>query len=248
MINYNVFSLIPFFKGIIIIVLLNDYLKRKFPQNYKIFENKLVSYTYNLIYIYSKGQIMYNKLYFKIKNVILSNPYLKEIINTINKSRTNYELEYINNGNVIAKYNINLSDITDISDNSFCIFSDLNNEEINNSRINKKIIHNFPITKNYEISNISFILFEVKIGDKKYKINLKDDKCNYYLVDNIIDKKFVIYYLMNYINENLSYENINSEQIIVNLIDNNVEMKDIDMTNGKKCIIIKKDNYLINEQ
>jgi hypothetical protein len=244
---YTLYSFVPLFKVFFTIVLLNDYLKRTFPKKYEKIESMLISYTYNLIYIYSKCQIIYNKIYCKTTKLIESSSYLKELVDSVSNLGKDFELEYINNGNVIAKYDPSLADITDLNENSFCIFSDLNKKE-NNLRINKKIIHNFPITTDYEISNISFILLEVTIGDKKYKINLKDDKQNYYLVDNMFDKKFFIYYVMNFDSDKLTYDYINSHQLILNFIDNNVEQKQIDMTNGLNSIVIQKDSYLINEK
>jgi hypothetical protein len=228
-------------------MLLTDYVKRNFPKKYEKLENCAITCSYNLIFFYSKCQIIYNKIHYNAKKIISSNPHLKKLIDNISKPSVSYDLEYINKGNIIAKYDINLADITDLNDNNFCIFSDLNGEN-NNLKENKKIIHSFPITKDYEVSNISFMLVEINVGEKVYKIILKNEKYNYYLVDNIFDKNFFTYYLMNYTSDNLTYDYINSQQLILNFIDNNVEQKQLDMTNGLNSIVIQKDCYLINEK
>jgi hypothetical protein len=92
------------------------------------------------------------------------------------------------------------------------------------------------------------MLVEINVGEKLYKIILKNEKYNYYLVDNIFDKNFFTYYLMNYTSDNLTYDYINSQQLILNFIDNNVEQKQLDMTNGLNSIVLQKDCYLINEK
>ena len=53
---------------------------------------------------------------------------------------------------------------------------------------------------------------------------------------------------MNFNSDKLTYDYINSHQLILNFIDNNVEQKQLDMTNGLNSIVIQKDCYLINEK
>jgi hypothetical protein len=161
------------------------------------------------------------------------------------KSENIKEIEYINQGKVVTKYNRSDTIINAVKEGTpFYIFSDFNSE-LNNIRINKKIIQNTTITLDYEVSNIQFILVEIILGDKTYKINLKDEKYNYYLVDNILDKKFFTYFLINFVDSNLTYDYIyNHDNFIVKIIDNNVEIKEIDMTNNINFITLKKDYYI----
>jgi hypothetical protein len=161
------------------------------------------------------------------------------------KSENIKEIEYINQGKVVTKYNRSDTIINAVKEGTpFYIFSDFNSE-LNNIRINKKIIQNTTITLDYEVSNIQFILVEIILGDKTYKINLKDEKYNYYLVDNILDKKFFTYFLINFVDSNLTYDYIyNHDNFMVKIIDNNVEIKDIDMTNNINFITLKKDYYI----
>jgi len=231
-------SIYSYLKTIMFFVLINDYLKRNYHETYI---NCLITCSYNLIYLYSKGQIFYNK----IKNSIFSNEQIKTFIDKMYKSENIKEIEYINQGKVVTKYNRSDTIINAVKEGTpFYIFSDFNSE-LNNIRINKKIIQNTTITLDYEVSNIQFILVEIILGDKTYKINLKDEKYNYYLVDNILDKKFFTYFLINFVDSNLTYDYIyNHDNFIVKIIDNNVEIKEIDMTNNINFITLKKDYYI----
>ena len=238
-----VYLIFLYFKTIMFFVLVNDYLKRTYPETYF---NCFITCSYNLIYTYSKLQICYNKIKYKLKEYIFSNQQIKTFIDNIYKSENLQEIEYINNGKVITKYNKNDTIINVVKEGTpFYIFSDLNNYNLNkNIKINKKIIQNTEITTDYEVSNVYFLLVEIILGDNKYKINLKNETYNYYLVDNILDKKFFTYYLMNYEKINLSYDYIyNNDKFIVKIIDNNVNIKEVDMTNNLNYITLKKNDY-----
>ena len=89
------------------------------------------------------------------------------------------------------------------------------------------------------------MLCELYIGDKVYKITLKSDieNYNYYLVDNIINKKFMIYYLIEFYNEDFSKS---TDKFILKLIDHNVNSFEIDITDFSNYIQIKKDGYITN--
>ena len=238
------YSIYSYFKTIMFFVLVNDYLKRNYNELYL---NLLFSCSYNLIYLYSKGQIFYNKIKNRIKNYIFTNQQIKKFIDKIYKLENIQEIEYINQGKVVTKYNRNDTIINVVKEGTpFYIFSDFNSD-LNNIRINKKIIQNTAITLDYEVSNIQFILVEIILGENKYKINLKDEKYNYYLVDNILDKKFFTYFLINYVDEckKLPYDYIYNQDIfVVKIIDNNVNIKEIDLTNNLTYITLKKDDYL----
>ena len=61
----------------------------------------------------------------------------------------------------------------------------------------------------------------------------------YYVVGNeILDKKFIQWIMYT------EYDIVNTEKYTINLIDNNVNMKQIDETNS--IFIINKDTYKIN--
>jgi hypothetical protein len=222
--------------------LLNDYLKRNYPDNYS---EILISTSYKLIQFYSKGQIMYNKFILQMKTVIDSNPQLKKIVNDIYKKEIQRnEIYQIKKDAIYIKYYTNNSDTYFEPDkNSIYLFSD-NEGATENKCVNRVILHSQPFSTKYEVSKVQFMLVEAKINEVAYKINLKTDTFNYYIVDNILDLKFFKYYLYNYQICNLTPEEKEKmDKIIVKIIDHNVNMRELEITDDK-FIIIKKDNYI----
>jgi hypothetical protein len=234
-------TLFTLFRTGAIILLLNDYFKREYPERYN---NFMIEFPLYLIYLYSKGQIMYSKLHSQIKAFIDANPDIKKFVNdNIYKSKTNdLEIEYIVNGNVAAKYKRtqSLPDRNEM-DGDLLIFSDLLSE---NKCIPKKILGP-EINFDYKVSNIQFMLLEVMLNDKNYIIHLKTESYNYYLVDNVLDRKFLSYYLMNY--HNVKYEDIKTIMTYdIKIIDQNVAVKEFDITDTN-FLTIKENEYTISE-
>ena len=189
-----------------------DMIERRFPDELK---NFMVSLSYNVIYIYSKAQILFMKYNKKINEIIESNPSLLKIKNDFNlliqstKYRVN-KLEFIKNGNLIENKS---------TDYDFAIYSDL---KINTICENKKIFqNNQQLTEDYEISNIQFMLIELLVGEKKtFKITLKNEKYNFYVVGNILSKDFFTYYLKNIHADkfDLTEESIKEDKITIKII------------------------------
>jgi hypothetical protein len=223
-------------------VLLNDYLKRNYADKYNEF---LISTSYELIHFYSKGQILYNKFFMQIKTIIDSNPQFKKIVSDIYKKEIQRnEICQIKNGSIYIKhYTDNAETYFEPDENSIYLFSD-NESATENKCVNRIILHSQPFSTKYEVSTVQFMLVEVKINDEAYKINLKTDSFNYYVVDNILDLKFFKYYLYNYQICNLmSEETEKMDKIMVKIIDHNVNMRELEITDDK-FIIIKKDDYI----
>ncbi len=237
------------FKTGVFLLLLNDYVKRTYPEKY---ESLLVEIPLKMIYIYSNCQIIYGKLQRKMNEFIENNPQVKKVINDIYKlgGKEALEIEYIINGEVFATYKRNptLSDVT-VHEDAMFIFSDLSTNE---QRVNKKILQS-DINFNYKISNIQFILLELKLvfktADKEnsYKIVLKTDEYNYYIVNNILDSKFFKYYLRKYYSDTVTSETLaNIEKMNVKLIDQDVNIKTFDLTE-ENGIILKENEYILLE-
>jgi len=224
---------------------LNYYLKRNYPEKYNEY---LISLSYNVIYISGLIQIKFKKYR---EYIYKSNPRLANFINEYKK--TTFEniknVEFILNGKVFysATKEVIENYIIDIEKPDFIIYSDYNVENENNC-INKKIINNLLTDDSFicEPSNIKFILCELIVGDKKYKIDYKSDNYNYYIVDNIINRNFVIYYLLNHYSESILLEDIiNDNKLILKIIDHNMDDCEIDITDNN-YLQIKKDNYITN--
>ena len=217
-----------------------DMIERRFPDELK---NFMVSLSYNVIYIYSKAQILFMKYNKKINEIIESNPSLLKIKNDFNlliqstKYRVN-KLEFIKNGNLIENKSI---------DYDFAIYSDL---KINTICENKKIFqNNQQLTEDYEISNIQFMLIELLVGEKKtFKITLKNEKYNFYVVGNILSKDFFTYYLKNIYADkfDLKEESIKEDKITIKIIDHDVNKIEFDLTDKNEHIIIEKTSYKLN--
>lgn len=223
-------------------LLLNDYLRRNYPDNYSEF---LILTSYKLIQFYSKGEIIYNKFISHVKTIIDSNPQLNKIVSDIYKKEIQRnEICQIKNGSIYIKhYTDNAETYFEPDENSIYLFSD-NESATENKCVNRVILHSPPFSTKYEVSKIQFMLVEVKINEVAYKINLKTDSFNYYVVDNILDLKFFKYYLYNYQICNLmSEETEKMDKIMVKIIDHNVNMRELEITDDK-FIIIKKDDYI----
>jgi hypothetical protein len=235
------------FKIFGLIYFANYYLKKNYPQEYNKF---LIETSLRIIYTGSVIQIKFKKLTTYIYNRF---PRIKNFLDSCNKIDNEQDnIEYILNGKVMyltSKEKI-MNHIININKEDFIIYSDYASANSENICINKKII----ITPNqtfsdkdfiYEISDIKFMLCEVYVGDKVYKITLKSDieNYNYYLVDNIIDKKFIIYYLIEFYNEDFSKS---TDKFILKIIDHNVNICEIDITETFNYIQIQKDGYIKN--
>ena len=96
----------------------------------------------------------------------------------------------------------------------------------------------------YDISNIKFILFEVRLKTKNsvpYNINLysANDKYTFYIVDNILNYQFIVWFLKNIHNKDISIKDIQS----VAILDHNCCPVQLNINDS---IIIKKQSYIYN--
>lgn len=249
---------INFIQTIIFIALIKDYMERKHNSN---FTNLFVTISYNIIYVYSKGQILLVKLN---KNIILfieSNPTLLKISNDAkslltlkNEETPKNTIEFIKKEKVIKKINCNDFKSNDSNceelintyenDYDFLIYSELNE----NNCFNKKILQKgeeitSPI---YELSNISFMLVELHIDNNIFKINLKNEKHNFYMKENKLSLYFFIYYLKN-IELNTTFDFTSHNYISLHIIDQDVNKCVLDFTNDNNgYILIEKDTYKLN--
>lgn len=221
-------------------ILLNDYLKRTFPEQY---DNILINMAVNSIYIFSKVQLFSHLAYTQVKLKIYNNKFLKHISDEVYNKNINNEICHVKNNSTHIKYFTDVSNVHfEEESNSFYIFSD--NINTSNNCVNKVLLYSQPFNITYEVSNIKFVLLEVKLNDNTYKIDLKSDVSNYYIVNNIFDKNFFIYYLKNYQLCTLTNEEVEKiDKLDIKLIDQDVNIKELEITD-KKFIVIKKDEYI----
>ena len=84
---------------------------------------------------------------------------------------------------------------------------------------------------------------EFKIGDNEpYKVDLKTDKFNYYLVGNKFTKQFFIFYLKNY----LEIKEIKDDKVNLKIIDHDINTFEIDFTDKNESIVLEKNGYQLS--
>ena len=129
-----------------------------------------------------------------ITKYIDANDYLKyikiEIFNKINVVQ-NEICQIKSNGEILIEYLKNQEENNFENDiDSIYIYSDNKGKIINNC-VNKVILHSQPFIFEYEVSNIKFILFEVKILDESFKvIHLLVSRCCFIFDLEIISQQF----------------------------------------------------------
>ena len=222
-----------------LIILLHDYLQKKYPHQYGDF---LINTSYNAIYFYSRLQLLYSKMKIGFYSYMVSNPCIKKIIDDMNTKKNERSIDIIQFYDGVLhmkKYSNEIDNYFEHKKGSLYIFSVCFNQQTNIiiSRSQK-----FP--ENYELSDTKFIMVELKLGDKKFKIDLKTNNTNYYVVSNVFDKDFFIYYMFNHSH---NYKNkLESDELscliengIVTILDDKVNSFDVYLKKNQSVIILK---------
>ena len=212
--------------------LLNDYVKRTYPKKY---EDFLVTASFNTIYAFSVIQI---KIKQAQKYILNANPRLTKLLETYNKTLIKNTIDFILDGKIIFSTTILTPDIDHPKKYDFILFSD-------SATSNKKILESVDANKNYdyEMSDIRFMLIELKIGDNTYKIDLKSDVYNFYVVGNCFTKQFFVYYLTEILHH---CDHINTEtKFSIKLIDHDVNAIEFDFTDKNESILLEKNGYTL---
>ena len=75
-------SLFTFLKTTAVLIYLNEYFKNTYPQKY---QETLINVSFKLVYLYSKGQLVFFKVHKNVSNFIDSNPHIKKLVDEICK-------------------------------------------------------------------------------------------------------------------------------------------------------------------
>ena len=221
--------------------LVNDYLKNNCSAQY----NSLITNGgFYLIQLYSKIQILGNKL-------AVSNPTIVHLTNQLfyNSHSSIYEpdVEFVRDGHVnflVTKEELLKEGITYCNevDYDFIIYSNYDESA--------KIVHKIIFTKipcetdfHYLTADIRFVLSEVEINDKTIKIDFKTDNYNYYIVNNVINHKFLEYFLKKYYQrEIMDFHEFEKpfQDMKLKILDHNVEKQEFDL---KHVLKINKNDY-----
>jgi len=216
-------------------ILFADLLERRFPNEVRFI---LTDITYHAIYFYSKAQIHLTRLHKKINELVESNPSLLKIkheIDAIMKSnkKTVIMSEVFKDGEKLSLEEVSVCDLA--------LFSWIGD---NNNCVHKKIIYdiNEPLGMS-ECSDIKFILIELCVGDKSYKVDLKTDTYNFYLVGNKFTKQFFRYYLKQQLTID---EPINADaKFTLKILDHNVNTLELEFTDKNESILLEKNEYKV---
>jgi len=227
-----------FIQSSMLLILLHDYLQKNFPNQYNEF---LINSSYNAIYCYSKFQLFYCNIKVDIYSLFTSNPHIKKIFDDIyNKKneRTIDIIQFYDRVLNIKKYSNDTVNHFEDKKGALYLFSDCINQQSNIiiSRLQK-----FP--QDYEISDTKFVLVELKLGEKKFKIDLRTENSNYYVVSNVLDKDFFLYYIFNHSH---NFENrIESDELyslietgIVTILDDKVNSFEVDFKKNGSIVIL----------
>ena len=224
----------------VLALLLNDYLKRNYPNKY---QEMIVSISYNLIYLYSRAQILYANLINVLNKKIEETPNLLKLKNDFDlliKPKTGIVtmLEYVRNGNPV-----NITSDKGDDECDFTIYSWLDDSK---TCVNKKLIYDLKEPLSFsEVSDIKFFLVELKVGENNSnKIDLKTDEFNFYVVGNSFNKQFFVYYLKQIVK---STEEIkDDDKINIKFIDQDVNTIELDFTDKNENIILEKTGYKLS--
>ena len=213
--------------------LLNDYLKSRYPKKY---EELFVTVSYNLIYVYSKAQIFYMNIVKTVNKKIEETPKLLKLKNDLDlllnkKNGTVIMIECIKNGI--------LSDNLSMTECDFALYSRLDDSK---KCLNKKIVYDLDESIDvYEVSDIKFLLVELKNGVDTYKIDLKTDEYNFYIVGNRFTKQFFQYYLTEILKITEGVDKFS-----LHIIDHTVNKVELDFSDENAHILLEKTEYKLS--
>ena len=232
------------------ILFLAECLRKKFPIQYDTF---MTGFYFNAIYLYTQIQVLAKRTYVKLAK---DHPNIHEKLQKIYSNvqffvqkdpRCVYE--FVKDGEIIGSFtseDVISPDFVVPSDNSydFFIYSDYTNE-CTLKTINRNISSVKPPAV---VSSVKFILSEITIGidagiDKTIKISFATNKYSYLVKNNIIDNKFLKYFMKkHYSNEIADNDRHLLQDYKLKIIDNDVVIKVYDSSSQ---IVIFEDSYSI---
>jgi len=120
----------------------------------------------------------------------------------------------------------------------------------NTKNVNNKNIHiiipdiDYNVNLYYTLTNFKFVSFSVNYLGDEYEIHLSNPRYTYYVVNNIIDKAFIAYYLTNYCEVDLNLDKDKNFTYTGIILDDNMTVISI---NENDSIKFSYDNYYITK-
>jgi len=212
----------------------NNYINNSFNKLKEKIRPIMISLGYNCLYMFSLCHIKFNIINKQIMSYLKKNKILAEII-------INMLVLIDENGNEISKIlkdNIELIKLECKKYNYAGLF--LMDKNAETECVNNVFYTSFPTTFDYKVSKISFISIELEHENKTYPINLKNDKYNYYIVNNCLNQQFLKYYIKNILKMPFNEAKFDYK---LTIIDNNVNIITL-LPN--QYILIMEDDYQIH--
>lgn len=205
-------------------ILFADYLERKYPFVIVKLKNLAIDVSYNLIYFYSKCQLFFqtNSTFLKMSN------FVTRLLSVDN------DLEFLFVKDCFH-YNV------EVENPDLIVVTFLNSKKIITNLTELSVL---SITDDFKESDIKFMLVEFKIGETVYKIDLKTEKFNYYIIGNKFNRDFFIYYINNYILSKYERHEYDAcEKYILKIIDHDVNTLEINFSDKDESILLLKSKY-----
>jgi hypothetical protein len=192
------------------IYLSTSIVNKKYPGFYK---QVVVGIAYNVIRLYSKAELFYRN---NIKSLTLVNK--DEFVSFIS-----------NNTIVVVLEKDEILNLEECPEYDFIMYED--------SKNNRSFMYDlYEEGVVCEKTDYTFVLFEVIIDEDTYKIELKSDTYNYYVVGNVFNKTIISYLLKTY------FDLDDVTEYKVRLFDHNVESIEFD---EQKSLELNKEAYKI---
>ena len=224
--------------------------KNLYPEKYN---NLIMNVSYCGIYFFTTVQmkLIQTRRYIvnKYNSFLLFFPFMKKYINNISEYFVKtQDIEYIRDGEVIEtsskKWLLQNYKKVDPDENN------INKMTIYTNGINKKVLSHVPFEEshyNCEKTSYNFVLIEIQIYSEIKKIDLTTDDYNYMLVDNVINKDFVIYLLKTHYPKYVKIVNYyysgNLDKYKIKILDQDVNEI---VLNQYNYLTLKKDSYKIS--
>jgi len=218
--NFFLFSTLVFIKIYLFFAFI-------YYKKYGTIPNYLLNLSYATIYYYSKLQLSLIKTQIALTSYAKSVPVLNNLLTYITPDT---------NSNIFTYTNVN-EDLT--------ICSKYNEEQNLDYKV---ILHYNPDSEKIkyiessklEQADYKFIMTEISIWDKKIIVHFTNDKYNYLIVHNKLDKDFINYFLKAHYNDLV--KDLEIENYSIKIIDDNVNVVEFD---NSRSLLINKSDYEI---
>ena len=176
--------------SIIFLYKLNNYVKKYYPVYY---EKCVISISYNAIYYFTGVNLF-------VKNITKRTSFIKNKLNTFISPDIVYDLEFVKNGKLVLQTNIKTLTMDDTYINMDYDFIIHNDNLINDTNqpliVNKTIFYEIPKINVFKSVDYKFIMTKL-ITHTGVIVDLRlfSDKFNYFVLNNVITKKVILYLL-----------------------------------------------------